>query len=210
MLCCWHAWLFADFLLHRLVQLCKEEHNTYLSRIVGLIPNLCFKVIESSEECIVRLIGRFFGLHQLEPWSIHSMGAISKKSFQKIFEGNLVFKGVLFHPVVVLEINFLNSNWPLSFFVSSVWGPAFGATFDLMAKRTEVCIVCAMIDLFCWRLLDWSRSYRYRWFFRTKKCTSMFIVCRSSRFRFFSFSIARSIRFSYKNVWRLQNLGSDW
>ncbi len=77
MLCFWNAWFFADFLLHRLVQSCKEEHNFYLSRIVGLIPNLCFEGIELSEKCIVRLIGRFFGLHPINPWSMDSMGAIS-------------------------------------------------------------------------------------------------------------------------------------
>ncbi len=77
MLCFWHTWLFAHFLLHQLVQPCKEEHNFHFSKVVGLIPNLCFEGIESSEECIVRLIGRFFGLHPIKPWSMDSMGAIS-------------------------------------------------------------------------------------------------------------------------------------
>ena len=67
MLCFWPARLFVDFLLHWLVQLCKKEHNVYLSRIVGLISNLCFEGIESSEECIARLIRRFFGLHPIKP-----------------------------------------------------------------------------------------------------------------------------------------------
>ncbi len=48
MLCFWHAWLFADFLLHWLVQPCKKQHNFYIGRIVGLIPNLCFEGIELS------------------------------------------------------------------------------------------------------------------------------------------------------------------
>ena len=77
MLCFWHAWLFADSLLYCLVQPCKKKHNLYLSRIVGRISNLCFEDIESSEECIVRLIGHFFGLDQIKPWSIDPMGAIS-------------------------------------------------------------------------------------------------------------------------------------
>ena len=53
MLCFWHTWLFVHFLLHRLVQPYKEEHNFYLSRIIIFIPTLCFEGIESSEECIV-------------------------------------------------------------------------------------------------------------------------------------------------------------
>ncbi len=77
MLYFWHTWLFADFLLHLLVQPCKEEHNFHLSRIVGFIPNLCFEGIALSKKCIFRLIGRFFGLQPIKPWSMDPMGAIS-------------------------------------------------------------------------------------------------------------------------------------
>ncbi len=77
MLCFWNAWLFADFWLHRLVQSCNEEHNFHLSRIVGLISNLCFEGIESLEKCIFPLIGRFFGFHQIKLWWMDPIGAIS-------------------------------------------------------------------------------------------------------------------------------------
>ncbi len=41
-------------------------------------------------------------------------------------------------------------------------------------KKTEVRIVCAMIDLFLLGSLDASRLYGYRWFFKTRKGTSIF------------------------------------
>ena len=47
-LCFWYAWLFADFLLHQLLQPFTKEQKFYHSWIVGFIPNLCFESIESS------------------------------------------------------------------------------------------------------------------------------------------------------------------
>ncbi len=95
-------------------------------------------------------------------------------SIQKIFEGNPVFGGVLFHPVIVPGINFLNSKEPLNFFIPFVQSSAFRTTFDLMAKGMEVRIVCVMIDLVFFEPLDQSRSYGYRRFFRIRKGTGTF------------------------------------
>ncbi len=72
----WYSWLFAHFLLHRLVQPWKKEHNFYLSRIVGLIPNLCFEGIELSKKHIIQLIGRFYSFRLIKPWSMDPLGAI--------------------------------------------------------------------------------------------------------------------------------------
>ncbi len=110
MLSFWHASLFTNFWLHRLVQPCKKELNFYPGKIVVFNPDLCFEGIESSEERIVWLVRCFFGLQLIKLCSMDPMGTISSTSIQKIFEGNQVFVGVLFHLVVVSTINFLNNK----------------------------------------------------------------------------------------------------
>ncbi len=73
---CWQEWFWLTIQV-ALELFCEGNYNFYLGRVVDLIPNLCFKGIESSVKRIVWLIGRFFGLHPIKPWSMESMGAIS-------------------------------------------------------------------------------------------------------------------------------------